>query len=367
LKPWQRVALAAAAAVIAAAYVLYFDFSTKQFGPGGSDFDQLWFAARSVWRGTNPYDVIGPGRQFNWSWPLLYPLPTVMAVLPIAWLPLLAARVSFAALSVGVLAFALSRRGPGRLAILGSAAVVDAARAGQFSLLLTAAVMLSWLAFVFPLKPPLGIALLAASPRRRSLLVALAGGTLLAIAAFIAQPGWMVSWLGELRTTSHMRAPSLEFGGPLLLLALFRWRRLDARVLLACACVPHTPSLYDVVPVGLVARDFRESLVYALLTHAALFSQQLLVTGLPPAAAATMAARILNVTVYLPALLAILSRPNSPDHEARAAAGGTDQPHSSSLSRRDITRSMRFTRLVKSLVQRTGRRTHFGHMYRQGQ
>lgn len=317
----RRVALAATAAVIAAAYVLYFDYSTNQLGPGGSDFDQLWFAAHALWRGSNPYDVIGPGRQFNWTWPLLYPLPAVMAILPIAWLPLLVARVSFAAISVGVLAFALARKGPGRLAILGSAAVVDAARAGQLSLLLTAAVMLSWLAFVFPLKPPLGIALLAASPRRRSLVVALAGGTLLTIAAFCARPDWMISWLAALKTTSHMRAPALEFGGPLLLLALVRWRRLDARILLACACVPHTPSLYDVVPISLVARDFREGLVYALLTHAALFSQQLLVPGLPPAAAATMAARILNVTVYLPALLAILVRPNRPDPEH-----GTDQP-----------------------------------------
>jgi len=51
------------------------------------------------------------------------------------------------------------------------------------------------------------------------------------------------------------------------------------------------------VPIGLVARDFREGVVYALLTHAALFSQHFLVPGLAPAAAATMATRILNITV----------------------------------------------------------------------
>ena len=313
----RRVALAVAAAIVTAAYVLYFDFGTNQFGPGGSDFDQLWFAARTVWNGTNPYDVIGPGRQFNWAWPFLYPLPAVMAILPIAWLPLLAARVLFAAVSVGVLAFALSRRGLGMLAVLGSAAVIDAARAGQFSLLLTAAVILSWLAFVFPLKPPLGIALLVASPTRRSLVVALVGGAFLAIAAFVVQPHWVTSWIAALRTTSHMRAPALELGGPLLLLALLRWRRLDARILLACALVPHTPALYDVVPIGLVARDFREGLVFALLTHAALFSQHFLVPGLAPAAAATMAARILNITVYLPTLVAILTRPNRADSESQ--------------------------------------------------
>jgi len=316
----RRLALATLAALTAAAFVLYFDYSTKQFGPGGSDFDQLWYAARAVWARRNPYELIGPGREFNWTWPFLYPLPAAIAVLPIAWLPLLAARVLFAATSVGVLAFALSRRGAGTLAILGSAAAVDAARAGQLSLLLTAAVMLSWLAFVLPLKPPLGITLLAASPRRKSLIVALVGASLLTVVAFAAQPGWFGSWLASLRGTLHMRAPVLAFGGPLLLLALFKWRRLDARILLACACVPHTPALYDVMPIGLVARDFRESLVYALLTHVALFAQQSLVTGLPPAAATTMAARILNIAVYLPALVAILLRPNRSDDEPAAAA-----------------------------------------------
>jgi hypothetical protein len=365
----RRLALAFAAGIVTAAYVLYFDVSTNQLGLGGSDFDQLWFAARAVWSGTNPYEVIGPGRQFNWAWPLLYPLPAVMAVLPISSLPLLAARLVFAAASVGILAFALLRRNAGMLAILGSAAVLDAARAGQLSLLLTAAVILSWLAFVLALKPPVGIALLIASPKRVSLIAALLGGSLLTIAAFVAQPHWMASWFAALRTTTHMRAPVLGFGGPLLLLALFRWRRLDARVLLACACVPHTPSLYDVVPICLVARDFRESLMFALLTHAALISQDILVPGLEPAAAATMAARILNITIYLPALLAILTRPNSIDRDSadRLDAVGTidletPQSHSSSTSRRDNTRSSRFTRFVKSLLHRSGRRLQAGHM-----
>ena len=39
----------------------------------------------------------------------------------------------------------------------------------------------------------------------------------------------------------------------------------------------------------------------------------------PPAAATTTAARILNIAVYLPALVAILLRPNRSD-DARAAA-----------------------------------------------
>src|SRR6266699_3561296 len=103
----ERLAFAAVTGILAAAYILLFDYRTQQFGPGGSDFDQLWFAARAVWRGADPYALIGPGRSFEWRWPFVYPMSTAVAVLPFAILPVLAARVAFASLSAAVLAFAL--------------------------------------------------------------------------------------------------------------------------------------------------------------------------------------------------------------------------------------------------------------------
>lgn len=315
----RRLALATVFAVLAAAYVLWFDVSTHQVGAGGSDFDQLWYAARALWEGRNPYAVIGPGREFQWSWPLVYPLPTVVATLPFAALPLLVARVLFATLSVGVLAYAVSRRGYAVLPVMGSAAVMDAARAAQMSPLLTAGLVLGGAAVAFVLKPHTGLLLLVASPRRSAMAVAVASGVVLAAFAFVMQPLWLTDWRSALGSASHMRAPVMSFGGPLLLLAALRWRRLDARVLLASALVPHTPMVYDVVPLALIARTFRESLLYALLTHAALFAQDAWVTGAPPDVGPTMAARILNVCVYLPALAAILARPN--ESEGLAADG----------------------------------------------
>lgn len=38
-----------------------------------SDFAQLWAAARGFLQGVNPYEVVGPGRPFEWDFPLLYP------------------------------------------------------------------------------------------------------------------------------------------------------------------------------------------------------------------------------------------------------------------------------------------------------
>ena len=133
---------------------------------------------------------------------------------------------------------------------------------------------------------------------------------LLAGVAFALQPGWLSSWRVALRGAGHVRVPLLTMGGPLFLLALLKWRRFDARVLLACVCVPHTPVVYDVVPMALVARTSRESMAFSLLTYVALFVQDRYVPGRAPADAATFAARVLNFAIYLPALAVILTRPN---------------------------------------------------------
>jgi hypothetical protein len=309
----QRAAIGVAVALLAGVYVLWFDSVTHQFGPGGSDFDQLWLAARELARGGNPYEAIGPGRAFDWGWPLLYPLPTVVAALPFAALPLLAARILFIALSAGALAFALSKHGLSLLVVFFSAAVADAVRAGQLSVLMTAALTIDALAFAFVLKPPFGPALLLATPRRRAIVIAVAAGVVLSGIGFALQPGWFADWLRALRGAGHVRAPLLTFGGPLLLLALLRWRRPDARILLACACVPHTPVVYDVVPLVSLVRSFRQGLAFAVLTYVALLAQASFLANLPPDAAATRAARILNLAIYLPALLLVLSRPNRPE------------------------------------------------------
>jgi hypothetical protein len=306
----RRAVIGMAVALVAGVYVLWFDRITHQYGPGGSDFDQLWFAARVLVRGGDPYQAIGPGRTFEWGWPLLYPLPTVIAAVPFAGLPLLAARILFAGLSAGLLAFALTKRGNAPLVVLLSAAVVDAVRAGQLSVLMTAGLTVNALAVTFVLKPPFGLALLAATPRRQAIAVAAATGLLLSAVAFAVQPGWLFEWMHLVRGAAHFRAPVLALGGPLLLLALLRWRRADARVLLACACVPHTPVVYDVVPLVMLVRNVREALAFAVLTYVALLLQDSMVANMPADDAARVAARILNVVVYLPALGLVLSRRN---------------------------------------------------------
>jgi len=143
------------------------------------------------------------------------------------------------------------------------------------------------------------------------IIVAAAAGVLLSGAAFVLQPGWLFEWMHMVKGAEHFRAPVLAFGGPLLLLALLRWRRADARVLLACACVPHTPVLYDVVPLVMLVRNVREALAFAVLTYVAFLAQDSMLANMPASDAANVAARVLNAAVYLPALGLVLSRRNT--------------------------------------------------------
>src|SRR5687768_15801799 len=46
-----------------------------------SDLDQLLHAANALREGQNPYEVVGPGRAFEWAWPVFYPLPAILIVL----------------------------------------------------------------------------------------------------------------------------------------------------------------------------------------------------------------------------------------------------------------------------------------------
>ena len=279
--------------------------------PGGtSDFDHLWHAAHFLWRGIDPYAAIGPGRMYDFPWPLYYPLPAVLAVAPLAALPMLAARAAFVGVAAALLAYAVTRDGYARLPLFVSASFVAAARAAQWSPLMTAAALLAPLAWLTTVKPTTGLALLAGA-RDRVIAVAAVGGAALLALSFAVEPGWVAGWMASVRNAPHLVPPLLRTGGVLVLLALLKWRRPEARMLVALACVPQTTVLYETVPLFLVPRTLRESLILALCSDVAL----LLTTGMPATATSqpTLLRAMGNVVVpltYLPALVMVLRRPN---------------------------------------------------------
>ena len=274
-----------------------------------SDFAQVWYGARALVAGENPYDIVGPGRAFPWPFPLLYPLTALIPAVPFAAVPLRFANVLWVACSTAILAWGVSREGlwTPKLWVFASWSYFAAVHLAQWSPLLTAAAFLPWAGFALAAKPTLGAALFVAYPSRRALVSALA----VVFASVVVFPSWPVSWIQALRGVSHMSAPvaHLSVGGPLILLSLIKWRRPEARLLAVLACVPQTTLIYEAVPLFLVVNRWYEGLALSILSfvvgswpvppQTSDYNLSLWVTG-----------DVMVLSLYLPCVVFVLTRPN---------------------------------------------------------
>jgi hypothetical protein len=302
-----RFAIALGTAIAAGLYVWAYARANPDFV---SDFDQVWAAARGLWTGRDPYKLVGPRGAFLWKWPLYYPLPAILIASPLGLLPLLAARVTFAAISAGSFAYALSRDGYARLLSLLSISFVTAVELVQWSPLLTAGMLLPSLAWTGVAKPNLGAAMAAYWSSRLTVIVMAIGSAALVAVSFLVQPNWAGEWWANVRSAPHFVAPILRPGGILLLVVLAKWRRPEARLLAALACVPQTPTFYDHVFVFVVPRTSREVLALVVLTFAVYFAVAFAspFTSFQQWGDFVAAATILFV--YAPAVIMVLRRPN---------------------------------------------------------
>jgi hypothetical protein len=241
---------------------------------------------------------------------LYYPLPAILIASPLGLIPLIAARVTFAAISAGSLAYALSRDGYARLLSLLSISFVTAVELVQWSPLLTAGMLLPALAWTAVAKPNLGAAMGAYWSSWRTVIVMAGGSAALIAISFLVQPNWATEWWANVRSAPHFVAPILRPGGILLLVVLAKWRRPEARLLAALACVPQTPTFYDHVFVFVVPRTTRETLVLVVLTFAVYFAVAFHApfTSFQQWGDFVAAATILFV--YAPAAIMVLRRPN---------------------------------------------------------
>jgi hypothetical protein len=278
----------------------------------GRDFTFQWRAARAVLAGLDPYKVVVPTGPFPYSSFYYYPLPAAFLTLPVAGLSAAVAAAVMMALSAFALAFALCRNDYARLPLLLSSPCIAAAQAGQnIPMLLAAGLMIPWLQAFAIGKPTIGAAVWVAKPSWWPIAIGLA----LSLIAFLLQPAWPLEWIhaASQKPGAHL-APITVPGGFLLLLAVFRWRRPEARLLLAMSVMPQTMTWYDPMPVMLFARSLRESLVVALLSQigfvAAGWYENTLpagtgVDGVPFGSTAPFALWC----VYIPALFLVLRLP----------------------------------------------------------
>jgi hypothetical protein len=216
------------------------------------------------------------------------------------------------AFGCGALAWALTRKTPNnpQLLVFSSCAFLTAVGNAQWSPLVTASALLPWMGALLACKPTVAAALMAAYPSWRALI----GAAVFVVATVLIWPWWVPSWLATLSFGTHFLAPITVWGGPLVLLALIKWRRPEARLLAAFACIPHTPVLYETVPLFLVVRHWWEGAALALLTPVVWYLQDL--HGFPYRNYAewTVARAEWQVwLIYLPCVLMVLLRPNVGD------------------------------------------------------
>ena len=265
----RRALIALGVAAVAAVYVLV----TPWFYPAYvSDFDQLWLAARAWVNNENPYTVVkqyweGHGQPYG----LLYPGTAIVLVLPLAWLPLEAARAVFVAITAGVFTYALLGRGWWLYPVLLSASMRASVSSAQIAPLIAASVFVPLFGFTAAFKPNTAIPALFAQPSYSNALRFLLAALIAVTLSFVIYPTWVPEWLAAIRDGGGAVRPLvMQPGGFLLLLAAVRWREPEARWLLVFALTPVNPKVYDALPLlVLLPKNHRQALMLALLSHVA--------------------------------------------------------------------------------------------------
>src|SRR6185437_1369207 len=271
-----------------------------------TDFAQIWHAASALVAGHDPYAAVGPGTSFPKPYPLFYPLPAVLIGTPFTALSVKMADAAFAALGAGLLLFAVLRAERHRVLVIISAPFVYATWISQWSPMLTAAALLPAFGFLLAAKPTIGAALFAYRPNVRA---TIGIGVLVAL-SFVVQPHWVSEWRVSLKSAGHMVIPISHGAGPLVALAILRWRRPEARLLLAMACVPQTAILYEALPLALIPGGFGEMAVFVVMSWIA--CEWWVHTGLtlPMSAETLLSVHIVVLLLYLPCLVMVLRKPN---------------------------------------------------------
>lgn len=222
--------------------------------------DMLWphCAARLLLAGSDPYGASCLLTRPNGAMWVVNPLPTVLTLLPFAWLPIELVTAIILGLSSAFMAWGLLRRAPHMLLLFLSVPFLHAWYYGQWSpLILGVALSPAFLPLVL-IKPHIGLpALLTNLTRKRLLAVALFG-----LATLFISPAWPWRWLSLLDTYDGYIPLLTVFGAPVLLL-LARWRDPDARYVLLCALVPQR-GVYDVLITAAALRSRRAVLIWVV-------------------------------------------------------------------------------------------------------
>lgn len=256
-----RAATTAGIAIVAACVAFLLIEKPHDHG----DFVQLWSAARTVLHSGNPYlpffADVRPVQPIS-----SFPLPAILLLAPIAWLPLAVGGAIFVGISSGLLSWGILSRSPHLAPILISAPFLLSIALAGWSPLIVAGVFVPWAAISFPARPNLGLPLWIASPNVR----AVAAGAAILLVSLVVMPRWPLDWVRTLPDFDRMSVPLLRPFGGILLLSIAGWRSREGRLLLVMSLLPQTLAFADQLPLWLVARSLRQSLLLSLFSMVAL-------------------------------------------------------------------------------------------------
>lgn len=232
-------------------------------GGAASDWDQVWYAAKALAAGGDPYQALTPDTS---PWPLIYPLPAVLLALPYAWMPLPLARVCWFGTATACLAYAWARPPWWRLRGLVSGAFVWAAMGANWTPFLLAGVWLPALSLWWCCKPTTGTLFWI----RKAGAIPVVGGAILVTISLVLRPRWPAEWLANIFHPgwgfAYHPIPATLPGGWLLLLALLRWRQPEARLVAAWSLVPSSVMPSELLLGFAVARTKREWMVVTIMS-----------------------------------------------------------------------------------------------------
>jgi hypothetical protein len=304
---WRRILVAG---VLAALGCIYFAHVEHTQLPYTADLDDQLYGARFLLEGRNPYALIGRGRAVQWRWGLSYPAPTLVALVPLARLSLPTARLVFVGITSFLFLYALGcLRGAWRFLAVLSKPYQASLLQVQWGFLFAAAWVLPAVAALAIVKPNIGVAVVCARLKSPWLIAALAGGTVLLIASVALLPTWPRDWVTSLGMDPTRRFALSRPGGFLLVLAALKWRRPEARLLLALSIIPQTLGQYDALLLFFIPDRASECIALVALSH---FAYLMNIAADPK----TINEAVVNsgvhvvVFIYLPALAMVLRRPN---------------------------------------------------------
>jgi hypothetical protein len=275
---------------------LFCAFALSRIDNGAGDFNWPLRAARDLLAGSDPYHY--PPGPYN----IPYPLPTAMLAIPLAWLTNFIAGGVFFGVSSGVLTWLILRNGkPWQLLLFLSWPFFYALMYAQWAPLILCLYFTPAFLPTLLLKPQIALPL-ALTQRPNWLGVGLT--LVIGIASLVIYPSWPMVWLGQISTYQGIIPPLLVLPlGPLILLALLRYRERRAWLLLLMSAMPQR-VLYDQVVLLLIASNLREMLILVLCSWISM--PALLIVGGWYHLPGGWYLWIL-LTIYLPALFILLA------------------------------------------------------------